>query len=315
MGRGDRIAVTSRSFSQHAVLRAELLALYDDVRFNDAGEALRGTDLVEFLRGSDKAITALEPIDAALLDQVPELKVVSKVGVGLDMIDLDALKQRDVLLSWTPGTNSRSVAELTIALALALRRRLFDAVLDVRSREWRQVKGRTLSGCTVGIVGFGAVGADVARLLEPFDCRILAHDLPSAATRIADAGATAMELDELLAQSDVVTLHVGLDDTTRSLLDARRLALLKQDAVLINTARGGLIDEAALKEMLRDGRLAGAALDALEREPPEEDDELLRLPNVIVTPHIGGSTEEAILAMGRAAIAGLQTARPVEDLG
>jgi phosphoglycerate dehydrogenase-like enzyme len=314
MSEAPQVAVTSRSFSRHDVLRGELLAKYPRVRFNDDGVTLRGDELAAFLRGCTKAITALESIDDELLAQVPELEVISKVGVGLDMIDLDALRRHGVRLSWSPGTNSRSVAELTLALMLALRRRLFDAVLDVRAGEWRQAKGRTLSGCTVGIVGFGSVGADVARILEPFGCRILAHDLPSATERIAEAGAVAVALDELLAESDVVTLHVGLDDSTRNLLDARRLELLKPDAVIVNTARGGLVDEDALKAMLLDGRLAGAALDALEREPPG-DDELLTLPNVIVTPHVGGSTEEAILAMGRAAIAGLDTARPVEDLG
>jgi phosphoglycerate dehydrogenase-like enzyme len=314
MPQRELVGVTSRSFSRHQLLRDELLAKYSQVRFNDDGRSLSGDDLADFLRGCAKAITALERIDDELLSKLPELEVISKVGVGLDMLDLDALRRHGVRLSWMPGTNSRSVAELTLALALALRRRLFDAVLDVRAGEWRQTKGRTLSGSTVGIVGFGSVGADVARLLEPFGCRILAHDLPSAAGRIAEAGAVAVPLDELLSRSDVVTLHVGLDETTRNLLDARRLALLKPDAVLVNTARGGLVDEGALKEMLRDGRLAGAALDALDREPPD-DDELLTLPNVIVTPHIGGSTEEAILAMGRAAIAGLDTARPVEDLG
>lgn len=293
------VAVTSRSFSRHPVLRGELLERYSDVRFNDEGLSLAGEPLVEFLRGRRKAITALERIDDALLEQLPELELISKIGVGLEMIDQDALERHGVRLVWTPGTNSNSVAELTLALAIATLRRVPEAASELRAGEWRQPKGRTLSGRTVGIVGFGSVGRELARLLGPFGCRIVAHDVKREA-----ADVEWLELDDLLAVSDVVTLHVNLDESTRNLIDARRLALMRPDAVLINTARGGLVDEAALRDALVAGRLGGAGLDVFAEEPPA-DRSLLELPNVLATPHIGGSTDEAILAMGRAAIAGL----------
>jgi D-3-phosphoglycerate dehydrogenase len=168
--------------------------------------------------------------------------------------------------------------------------------------------GRQLSGKTVGIVGLGHVGKEVAVLLEPFGCRILAHDIRDYPEFRAAHGIGPVDLETLLAAADVVTLHVPLDETTRGILSADRLALMKADAVLVNTARGGLVDEVALKAMLADGRLAAAAFDVFACEPPE-DAELLSLPNFLATPHIGGTAEEAVLALGRAAIAGLGNAR------
>jgi D-3-phosphoglycerate dehydrogenase len=303
------VAVTSRSFSRHPVLREELLARYQDVTFNDAGTSLRADELVAFLSGKEKAVTALEPIDEWLLSQLPDLKVISKVGVGLNMIDQAALARHGVRLSFSPGTNSRSVAELAIGLMIALLRHLVHANLEVRSGGWHQHKGGELSGGTVGIVGFGYVGREVSRLLAPFGCEVLAHDAHDLADVCSAHDVMPTDLEELLRTSDVVTLHVDLNDSTCNLLSAERLALMKPSAILLNTSRGGLVDEEALKRMLIDGKLAGAAFDAFATEPPG-DSELISLPNFIATPHIGGSTEEAILAMGRAAIAGLDPDGP-----
>ena len=292
------VAVCSRSFSRHPVLRAELLERYEEVRFNDEGASLAGEALATFLDGRRKAITALERVDEALLSRLPELRLISKIGVGLDMIDRDALERHGVELRVHPGTNSRSVAELVVAFAIALLRHVPQAAGELRDGTWRQPKGRCLTGRTVGIVGFGHVGRDLARLLEAFGCRLLVHDVRPV------EGYERVELVELLREAEVVTLHVDLNDATRGMLGADRLALMRDDAVLINTARGGLVDEAALKAALTEGRLAAAALDVFATEPPD-DPALLALPNFLGTPHIGGSTEEAILAMGRAAIAGL----------
>ncbi|HWX09384.1 MAG TPA: phosphoglycerate dehydrogenase [Gaiellaceae bacterium] len=286
------------------MLRAELLERYHNVRFNDEGKSLAGKELVAFLQGCVKAITALERIDESLLAQLPELEVISKVGVGVDMIDLDALDRHHVRLSWSRGTNSRSVAELVVAFAISLLRGVVAANEEVRSGVWRQQVGRTLSGCTVGLIGFGSVGRDVARLLQPFGCTVLCTDAYDVSEHCAELGVTPVELDELLRRSDVVSLHLDLNDGSRNILDGERLKLLPLGAIVINTSRGHLVDEGALKAMLMSGRLAGAAFDVFASEPPE-DRELLNLPNFLATPHIGGSTEEAILAMGRAAIAGL----------
>ena len=298
------VAVASRSFSKHPVLRKELLRRYPDAKFNDEGLSLNGPSLVSYLGGYEKAITALETIDDATLSQLPDLNVIGKYGVGLDMIDLYAMKKHGVKLGWTGGVNKRSVSELVISFAVALLHRSVFANAEVRNGKWYQVKGCQLSKCIVGIVGCGHIGKDVVKLLKPFGCRILSHDILDFPEFYQENSIEAVDLEDLLRYSDVITLHLPLDDSTINILNRDRLRLIREDAVLINLARGGLIEEGALKERLIEGKLAGAALDVFAVEPLV-DLEFLKLDNVLITPHIGGSTEEAILAMGMAAIKGL----------
>jgi phosphoglycerate dehydrogenase-like enzyme len=304
MNSKDRVAVCSRSFSRNPVLRSELLARYQRVTFNDGGIELKGNSLVEFLRGHDKAITALEHFDDTVLARLPELKVISKYGVGLDMIDMAAMRTYGKRLGWTSGVNRRSVSELVISFAIAMLRHVPAAHREVLSGTWRQHVGGQLSGKTVGIIGCGHVGKDLVPFLRAFDCPILVNDIRDYPDFYATHGIEVVSLEVLLARADIVTIHVPLDESTRGMLDVQRLAMLKPTAVLINTARGELIDEVALKQMLQDKRIAAAAFDVFAVEPPQ-DKELLGLPNFLVTPHIGGSAHEAILAMGRAAILGL----------
>lgn len=307
-----RVAVASRSFSKHPVLRAELLARYERVTFNDAGVSLSGEALVEFLSGHDKAITALESLSAEVLERLPELKVVGKYGVGLDMIDLAAMSRLGKRLGWTGGVNRRSVSELVIAFMIALLRHVPQGNALIRSGGWRQLMGRQLSERVVGIIGCGHIGKDLTRLLKAFGCRVLAHDIKDFPDFYAETGVEPRGLEPLLAEADIVTLHLPLDASTRNVLSAERLALMRPGAILINAARGGLVDEAALRGMLEDGRLTGAAFDVFATEPPE-DRALIDLPNFLCTPHVGGSAEEAVLAMGRAAIAGLDDCRDPLD--
>lgn len=302
----SRVAVCSRSFSKHPVLRAELSSRYAHVTFNDAGLELRGDALVQFLRGHDKAITALERVDDAVLAQLPDLKIISKYGVGLDSLDLAALQARGIRLGWTGGVNRRSVAELVIGFAIAMLRHVPAANREVLGGRWRQHVGGQVSGRTVGLIGCGFVGKDVVRLLQPFGCRVLVYDIREYRSFYERYGVTPVSLEQLLAESDIVSLHVPLDDSTRLMLDDARLGRMQPSAVLINTARGQLVDEVALAQRLSDGRLAAAAFDVFAVEPPT-DTHLLQLPNFLATPHIGGSAAEAILAMGRAAIDGLDT--------
>ena len=296
------VAVTSRSFSRHEILRSELLERYEHVTFNDEGVSLAGDELVAFLSGHPLAITALERIDEPILARLPELTAISKVGVGIDMLDLDAMKRHGVRLAWSRGTNSRSVSELALAFMLALLRHVPTVTRLVRDGEWRQVQGHTLTGQTVGIIGFGHVGRDLAALLDVFSCRVLAYDVAPLDDLPSHVESSSLEL--LLAESEIVSMHTILTDDTRNMLDSERLRLMRTGALLINTSRGGLIDEQALFESLTDGHLGGAALDVFSVEPPLGSP-LLSLDQVIATPHIGGSTAEAVLAMGRAAITGL----------
>jgi phosphoglycerate dehydrogenase-like enzyme len=300
------VAVASRSFSRNAVLRHELLERHPGSRFNDEGPTvLAGDALVQFLRGHRHAITGLDVLDEAVFSAVPELRLVSKYGVGLDMIDLDAARRHGVAVRWTPGVNRQAVAELAMGFMIALCRSVVPLASALAAGGWRRAGGRQLSSCTVGIVGCGCVGQQVARLCRAFGATVLAHDIRGYDAFYRDTGVTPVTLDLLLQQSDIVTIHVPLDASTRGLIDARAFGLMKPDALLVNTARGGIVDEHALKRALVEQRLGGAAFDVFQVEPPV-DLELLRLPGFIGTPHIGGGTREAALAMGRAAIVGLE---------
>jgi D-3-phosphoglycerate dehydrogenase len=229
---------------------------------------------------------------------------VSKYGVGLDMIDLAAARRCGVSVRWTPGVNRQAVAELTIGFMIALCRRIVPLAGEMRGLQWRQPGGRQLSSAVVGVVGCGNVGQQVARLCRAFGAAVLAHDIRSYDEFYRQHDVVPISLPELLEQSDIVSVHVPLDRSTRGLIGAQEIARMKPTAFLINTARGGIVDEAALKSALMHQQLAGAALDVFTTEPPD-DPELLSLPTFLGTPHIGASTTEAALAMGRAAIDGL----------
>ena len=313
MSQSARIAVLSRSFSRHPTLRDELTARYADVRLNSGDTPLVGRELADFLADRDAAIVALESITGELLDAVPKLKVISKYGVGCDNIDLPACAARGVRVGWTGGVNRRSVAELTIAFMIAILRKLGCATQLVRDGGWQQVRGRQLSERSVGIIGLGHVGQDVVKLLRPFGCQLLGSDVRDVSAFALAQGVTLLPLRAVLERADVLSLHVPLTALTRGMIDRAAISCMPRDAVIVNTSRGAVVDEAALVDALASGRLSGAALDVFQVEPPA-DLTLARLPNVIATPHIGGSTEEAVVAMGRAAIAGLETTRDAQEL-
>lgn len=309
----DKIAVCSRSFSKNPTLRSELLNAYSNVTFNDAGRQLKGEELLEFLGGHDKAIVALEPMDDFVLSRLPQLKVVSKYGVGLDGIDIESMHKHGKFLGWTGGVNKRSVSELTLAFILLMLRNLPNNNREVTSGIWRQNIGGMLSGRTVGIIGCGNIGKDLIEILRPFNCKVLVNDIREYREFYENNMITSTSLDELLRISDIVTLHVPLDKTTEMMIGASELKIMKSTAILINVARGGLVDELALKNAIQEGNIAGAAFDVFAEEPPL-DQELIKLPNFFATSHIGGSASEAILAMGRAAIAGLDVNKIPEKI-
>lgn len=234
-----------------------------------------------------------------LIDVAPKLRWVGRAGAGLDNVDVGAAKERGIEVMNVPGGNSIAVAELVLGLLLALFRRIPEADASVRRGEWLKSKlmGRELRGKTIGIVGMGKIGREVARRAAAFEMKPLGYDPLVPADAIRAGGAEPVTLEALLAQSDVVTLHVPSTPETKRMLDAARIATMKPGAVVVNAARGNLIDSAALLEALRSGHLAGAALDVFETEPPPANP-LFELPQVVLSPHLGASTREAQEAVG-----------------
>ena len=259
-------------------------------------------------------------VDGALLARLPSLRVVARAGVGLDNIDLAAAAEAGVAVTYAPGESDASTAEHTLALALAAARRVTELDRDVRAGGWNRAPGRQLAGATWGLVGYGRIGQRTAVLASGIGMRVLAHDADPDRARAARAGVTLVGLDELLGQSLVVSVHVPLSEHTRGLIGAGQLARMRPDAILVNTSRGGIVDEQALAEALRSGALAAAALDVREREPPVRPDPLAALDQVVLTPHVAAMTAEAqqrvverIAGDVRAVLAGDDNAVPAVD--
>jgi D-3-phosphoglycerate dehydrogenase len=295
-----RVVVTARGFDgtpqAAAVLRdagCELVTTpYSAGRFD---YELGGDALVALLADADAYIAGSAHVTHDVLERLPRLKIVSRRGVGFERIDLDAARERGVLVTIAAGANQHAVADHVFALLLAVARRIPDAHRSVAEGRWESFVGPELRGRTLGVIGLGRVGKGVARRAHAFDMRVIATD-PVRDEAFARANGVAYAaLDELLATADVVSVNASLNDTTRGLLDAPALARMKPGAILVNTARGGIVDERALADALRSGALLGAGVDVFEREPPAGSP-LIGLPNVVLTPHVGAYTHEAMTA-------------------
>ena len=266
---------------------------------------LDGAELVAFLRGYDVAIVGLERMTEAVIAELPELKVISKLGTGVDMIDATAMARRGIRLGWKAGANALSIAEMVIAFAIVALRRMITLNQEMRSgAEPLDRMGRLLSGRIVGLHGCGHIGQQVVRLLAPFRCTVLACDTADRSAFFREFDVRSVSFDELLERSELLSLHVPLTPETTNLYDASVLGRLRLDCILINTARGELVDERALYELLQTGRLYAACSDVFQADP-SFNRELVALPNFFGTPHIGGSAAESRLAMGRIAIDGI----------
>jgi phosphoglycerate dehydrogenase-like enzyme len=242
------------------------------------------------------AIASTDPFTAEVLRAHPALRVIARVGVGVDSIDVPVATELGVCVATTPGANEATVADHALAMMLAVLRRVPEHDAGVRRGEWNRTGAHTprlLHGATVGIVGFGHIGRLVAERLAGFGTTVLAHD-PAVSTAV---GVRLVGLDELLRTSDVVTVHVPLVPATRQLIGAAQLAMMRPGAVLVNTARGPVVDEAALLAALGSGTIGGAALDVFDVEPPPSASPLFDLPNVILSPHIGGLSTASVAEM------------------
>jgi glyoxylate reductase len=259
-----------------------------------------------------------DPVDAALLAAAPRLRAISSCSVGLDHVDLAAATARGIPVGHTPGVLTETTADLAVALMLAAARRIPEADRFVRAGDWTRERqwepdlllGRDLHGATVGLIGLGAIGQAVARRLAGFGCQLLGWTRSGRAV----PGVEPAALPELLARSDFVSLHVALADETRGLLGPEAIAGLKRGAILVNTARGGLVDETALADALRSGALAGAGLDVFEQEPLDPQSPLLGLDNVVLAPHVGSASVRTRTRMADLAVDNLLAALAGEPM-
>jgi len=265
----------------------------------DVRTGLKPGDLKTIIGDYDAlAVRSATKVTAEVLESPGKLKVIGRAGVGVDNIDVDAATRKGVTVMNTPGGNSVAVAELTMGLMLALHRQLVPAVSVTKSGKWekkRFAKGHELFRKTVGLVGFGNIGQLVAQRCMAFGTTVIAYD-PHPAEASRRLGVQIVPLDELFRRADIVSLHLPLMEDTRALISRTLLGSMKKGSYLVNCARGGIVDEAALAEALKEGTLAGAAMDVFGTEPPPADHPLLALENFLCTPHLGASTEEGQLA-------------------
>jgi D-3-phosphoglycerate dehydrogenase len=301
----NRVGVTADHVGRHPAMRQEVLNVYPQAKLHDGARRFGEDDVIDFLQDCDAAIVGFEPVTERVLAALPNLKIISKYGNGCESIDFQALKRHNVRFGYTWGVNKLAVAELAVGFMLMGLRWVMPLNVAMRAGERPKLRnGRFLTGRVVGIHGCGNIGKEVVRLLQPFNCKFLACDIKNYADFYKQYEVTPVSFDELLARSEIVTLHLPKTRQTLGLYTREVLSKLRPDCLLINTCRGGIVDEDALLERLESGALTAACFDVFAFEPAQND-RLLRHPNMLATPHIGASTEETRLILVRAAIRGL----------
>ena len=314
MNKKDIVAVTSRSFSKNSFLVDELKKIYSQVFLNETGKTLADDELINFLRVATKAIVGIEDMSANTLAQLPNLRVISKYGVGLNNLDLEFCKSSGIRLGFIPGVNKQSVAELALTLMLIGLKKIHQNHTQILNGEWPQNKGFELHNKTVGILGFGNIGQTLAKILTGFKCNINFFDVREFTSAELDGvcrnqsiqkdAIAQMSLDNVLSKSDIISIHLPLNADTENIIDFSALQKLKPHSVLVNTARGGIVNESDLKDFLVTHLDVFAAFDVFKEEPVKEHS-LFNLTNFFGTSHRSSLTYEGINSMGLAAIKGL----------
>jgi phosphoglycerate dehydrogenase-like enzyme len=295
-----KICVSTVAFSNNNKLVNELKNFFTNVVVNEKGIRIPENELADFYQDAEGIIVGLEKITPELLDQLPKLKIIAKYGVGLDNIDIDECKKRDIQIGWTGGVNKRSVAEMALGFMLALTRNLYITSNQLKNNIWNKNGGFQLTGKTIGIIGVGNIGKELIEITKPFNCNLLLNDVQDI-NILNYKNALIVDKDRIYNEADFISIHTPLTKETENLINSEVLKRMKGTSFLINTSRGGIVNERDLKYALKNGIIAGAAIDVYDLEPPN-DLELLNLPNLICTPHTGGNAEEAVLAMGLSAI-------------
>jgi len=299
-----KVLVTPTSLDASSTLPAmeKLRANIDELVYNTTGGPLHADQLAPLLADVDGVVAGLDDYTADVINAAgPNLKIISRYGVGSDRVDIAAATARGIVVKVTPGANAVAVAELALGLIFGLARHIPALDRAVRAGDWPRSHGMELTGKTLGVVGTGAIGRELAKRAAGVGMVVQGYDPVVDAATMQAAGIKPVTMDELLATSDVVSLHVPLLDSTRHIIDAATLASMKKGALLVNTARGGLIDEDAAYDALKSGQLGGLALDAYEVEPPAGS-KLFELDSVIATPHTGAHTDEATAKMAQMAV-------------
>ncbi|WP_312883469.1 phosphoglycerate dehydrogenase [Paenibacillus germinis] len=293
-----KVMVTPRSFGKGNSQPIDMLKENGcELILNPYGRIMNKQEMVELIKDVDAVIVGVDPIDQEVLEHAPKLKVISKYGVGTDNIDLNYAREKGIPVTVTTGANKDAVADYTIALMLAAARRMIPIDKACRQLNWNKITSVDVWGKTLGLVGLGAIGKGVAARARGFNMNILAYDLVKDETYAAEHQIDYVGLNELLRTADFISLHLPLTEQTHHLIGAKELASMKETAVIVNTARGGLINEQALLEALRENRIWGAGMDVFEQEPPQ-DKGFLELDNLIIGSHCAASTYQAIENMG-----------------
>ncbi|EGD52628.1 D-isomer specific 2-hydroxyacid dehydrogenase, NAD-binding [Thermoanaerobacter ethanolicus JW 200] len=300
-----KILITPRSFGKTSNVPFEMLKKYDyEIIRNESGKPYEESELINIIKDIDGIIVGLDKITSNVLKNAKKLKVITKYGVGMDNIDIEEAEKLGIKITFTPGANKESVADLAFSLMLCLSRNVIKLDNIVRSNKWEKIVGYEVYGKTLGIVGTGSIGKGVAKRATGFDMKILAYDKYPDYDFADKIGMKYVDKKTLLEESDFITLHIPLSDETYHFIDEEEFNIMKNTTYIINTSRGGIINENALYNALKNKKIAGAALDAFEEEPPLNS-KLFELDNVILSPHCGASTKEATDRMGIMAVEGL----------
>jgi len=298
-----RVLVTPTSYGKYnRDIKTTLESQVGEVIYNTTGKPLSSSQVAALLRKVDGYIAGLDHIDRHALQSADSLKIIARYGVGIDRVDLAAAREKGIIVSNTPGANAISVAELALGLILTLARQIPTAQKALRKGDWPRLPGVTIQDKTIGIIGLGAIGKQLAKRLSAFDCHIIAHEPYPDTTFVDQYHIDLVDLSFLISNSDFISLHVPVLPETRGMVNDRFIAAMKKSAFLINTSRGEILDETALINGLESGHIRGAALDAFEKEPPNPDNPLLSFDQVICTPHLGAQTDGSTNNMGYMAL-------------
>ncbi len=289
-----KILVTPTSMQPDKKSKAldKLRSFADDLVFNPTGKPLEEDVLIDLLKDCDGYIAGLDYVTSKVIDSCNKLKVISRYGAGYDRVDIAAAKNKGILVTNTPGVNAEAVGELAIGLILSVARKIPYLDSQTRSGGWVRSTGYELKDKTIGILGLGAIGKVVARCAQGLGMHIIAYDPFINESYCHDNNISIATFDEVIAVSDVISLHLPLTSDTKHLINEKTISLMKDNIILVNTSRGGIIDEEAAYQALKAGKIGGLGLDAFEMEPPEYSP-LFELNNVVVTPHNGAHTKEA----------------------